>query len=100
VLDRHRRPALGFSVERLDLVEPFAFAHSLLEIEAGGGGIASRPAAAARLDWHVSSLCDDRERNKNIADELTVGASHSGREGRPAMLSHGLERWRLFAVDA
>ena len=56
VLDRHRRPALRHAVECFDLVEPFAFGHALLEIEAGWGGIAGCAAALVRLDRHPGNL--------------------------------------------
>src|SRR5690348_740912 len=52
-LDRDRCAALGDSVERLYLIKPFSLGHTLLEIEARGGGIAGRPASTARFDRHA-----------------------------------------------
>src|SRR5689334_7672005 len=66
-LDRHRRPALRDSVKRFDLVEPFSLDHSLLEVEARGGGVAGCPASTARFDRHSVLIRRSGEHNKNTA---------------------------------
>ena len=44
MLDGDRGPAPRDAVERLDLIEPFALDHALLEVEARRGLVAGRPA--------------------------------------------------------
>src|SRR4029079_11988503 len=55
-LDRDRCAAPRNAVERLDLIEPFALGHMLLEVEAGWRRIAGRSASVVRLDWHHESV--------------------------------------------
>ena len=66
MLDGDGGPALGDAVERLDLVEPFALDHTLLQIKARRGLVAGRPAPGVRLDRHVAKLRWVAEQNKNI----------------------------------
>jgi hypothetical protein len=63
MLDRDGRPPFRDTVERFDLVEPFALDYLLLEIETRRRGIACGSAAMARLDRHEAVL--EKEHNRN-----------------------------------
>src|SRR4051794_330356 len=63
MLDRDCGPALGNSVERLDLVEPVTLLDALFQVEARRRGIAGRPASVVRLDRHCANLPRASEHN-------------------------------------
>src|SRR5690349_17671451 len=102
MLDGDGGPALRNSVERFDLVEPFALLDAFLQVEARRGGIAGGSAPMTRLDRHCAMLSCSREHNKNIIDGMTSVSEpcHARREGRPLVLGHGFEGRRVFMVEA
>src|SRR5687768_4244540 len=56
MLDRDGGAALGDAIQRLDRVEPLALDRTLLQVEAGRGGVARCSAPADRLNRHPGRI--------------------------------------------